>query len=409
MSHGKRVERTGALVLSAVPIIALGLLLAYGTSVGDEGWTGDRMGEVVVTSCVLAIPWIIAAQVLWRTSWRRTGARITAMDGPERLLAAATATLPEHRREWGVAMGAELAQIDDRPTRWRFAAGCACAAVFPLRGSRALVAWTPTIAAIAATWLATTYAVPGMRVFGVGFVTLVGVPLTLTAARARSLRRTGRSTALTVTALGSAFGCIALVVYYMTSYPSAAHALPTTTSVAFALVLAGCAWLSLSPPRSLVAIGRVRSIGIAMAIAMGVGLVVLSRLGLRGGFELEDGLMSQLLLVQTVVLAVGSAAAAVVGRSLRAGLQACTWASVLGVVVVVIAWLEEAPLWTKRSGASLLDADTVPIGANLGDALWWTLIGVVVLAVPFGVIAAALASRARRPRAREDAAPVLAT
>ena len=43
------------------------------------------------------------------------------MDGPERLLSSAVTTLPEHRRRWGEAMLAELAQVHGRPAGWRFA------------------------------------------------------------------------------------------------------------------------------------------------------------------------------------------------------------------------------------------------------------------------------------------------
>jgi cytochrome c-type biogenesis protein CcmH/NrfF len=44
------------------------------------------------------------------------------------------------------------------------------------------------------------------------------------------------------------------------------------------------------------------------------------------------------------------------------------------------------------------------VGANLGDAVWWTLIVLVLWALPLGVIGAAAGSaRARRRRAREQA------
>jgi hypothetical protein len=58
---------------------------------------------------------------------------ISAGDGPERLLAAAARLLPQERRDWGVAMLAELAQIQHPSTRWRFALGCMRVALFPPR------------------------------------------------------------------------------------------------------------------------------------------------------------------------------------------------------------------------------------------------------------------------------------
>ena len=46
------------------------------------------------------------------------------------------------------------------------------------------------------------------------------------------------------------------------------------------------------------------------------------------------------------------------------------------------------------------------VGANLGDAIWWTLIVLVLWALPLGVLGAAAGSaRARRRRAREQAEP----
>ncbi|MGH9753713.1 MAG: hypothetical protein ACREA2_13110 [Blastocatellia bacterium] len=49
------------------------------------------------------------------------------------LLAAAVRRMPAERREWGAAMLAELAQLQNPPTRWRFALGCARVALFPPR------------------------------------------------------------------------------------------------------------------------------------------------------------------------------------------------------------------------------------------------------------------------------------
>jgi hypothetical protein len=44
------------------------------------------------------------------------------------------------------------------------------------------------------------------------------------------------------------------------------------------------------------------------------------------------------------------------------------------------------------------------MGANLGDAIWWTLVVLVLWALPMGVPGAAAGSaRARRQRAREHA------
>jgi len=105
-----------------------------------------RLGGLIAVGGALVLApfvwlWAVAAWLLWRAWWRQAGVRLSALDGPGRLLAAAAATLPAGRRDWGEAMAAELAQVpvQERAARWRFAAGCARAAIFPPGGSRAAV------------------------------------------------------------------------------------------------------------------------------------------------------------------------------------------------------------------------------------------------------------------------------
>ena len=54
-------------------------------------------------------------------------------DAPARLLARAVRFLPPGCAEWGQAMLAELAHIDGRRARWRFALGCIRVALLPPR------------------------------------------------------------------------------------------------------------------------------------------------------------------------------------------------------------------------------------------------------------------------------------
>ena len=61
-------------------------------------------------------------------------------DGAERLLALATAGLPARRAEWGAAMRAELASIDDTNARLRFARGASAAAFSEGFGIRIVLA-----------------------------------------------------------------------------------------------------------------------------------------------------------------------------------------------------------------------------------------------------------------------------
>jgi hypothetical protein len=61
-------------------------------------------------------------------------------------------------------------------------------------------------------------------------------------------------------------------------------------------------------------------------------------------------------------------------------------------------WLAEALRVWERGGGLLLDGDGGGVGINLGDAIWWSLIMLLLLWVlPLGVIGAAAGSaRARR-------------
>jgi len=59
--------------------------------------------------------------------------RISLADIPRLLLTVAVRRMPVERREWGEAMLAELAQLQNTSTRWRFALGCSRVAMFPPR------------------------------------------------------------------------------------------------------------------------------------------------------------------------------------------------------------------------------------------------------------------------------------
>jgi len=63
---------------------------------------------------------------------------ISLADIPRLLLTVAVRRMPVERREWGEAMLAELAQLQNTSTRWRFALGCSRVAMFPPRKVRLL-------------------------------------------------------------------------------------------------------------------------------------------------------------------------------------------------------------------------------------------------------------------------------
>src|SRR6266702_5614807 len=72
-------------------------------------------------------------------------------DMPTRLLRWAAGLLSAQRAEWGQAMLGELDHLDGRGPRWRFAAGCAGAALLlPPWGRTAAALWAMVLAAAGA-------------------------------------------------------------------------------------------------------------------------------------------------------------------------------------------------------------------------------------------------------------------
>jgi hypothetical protein len=73
-------------------------------------------------------------------------------DLPERLLGVLTGLLPADRRDWGRAMRAELAAVEGRGERWRFAGGCVGTAAVQFHLLRALVHAAVVLGALAAVF-----------------------------------------------------------------------------------------------------------------------------------------------------------------------------------------------------------------------------------------------------------------
>jgi hypothetical protein len=412
VNRPRRLGRVGALAAAAAaPFVSLWVAMVQGA---DDPLTARARLDMAIWMAVFGTPWVVAAQLLWRAWWRRAGAGVSRLDGPARLLAAAAATLPADRRDWGAAMTAELAQVQDPAARWRFAAGCARAAVFPPGGTRAAVGVAGALAVTAtgaAAW-ATGAALPAVRVFALTFVGLLGGLATLAAARSGRAGLVGPDPVVAGLGLAGVAGCVGFTAWYVAEYPltpqgyppTISATLPPVTAVVLAVVLAACLWLALRPPRWLAGDRHARRFGVGMALALVAGFVLSSQLRLRN-LEPDAGAMGYLLFAAPLVVLAGSAAAAAAGRSFRTGLGACAWATVLGGLLIVVAWLAEAPSWYRRGGGLLLDGEGgVGMGANLGDAIWWTPVTLVLWALPLGVIGAAAGSaRARRRRAREHA------
>lgn len=370
-----------------------------------------RLGGLIAVGGALVLApfvwlWAVAAWLLWRAWWRQAGVRLSALDGPGRLLAAAAATLPAGRRDWGAAMEAELAQVpvQERAARWRFAAGCARAAVFPPGGSR--VAVGVAVAATAAAALATGAVLPAGQVFVPTFVGVVGGLATLAVARSHRAGWAWPGAVVTGLGLAGVAACIAATGYYLAEFPAYHRAdppatlvsLPPVTAAVLAVLLAGCLWLALRPPRWLLPDRHARRFGVGMAVALIAGFVLTTSRQELGDPPGSEGMVFYLLTGPILVVLTGSAAAAAVGRSFRSGLWACAWAIVLGAPLLIAAWLAEALRWYQQGQETVLDgAGGLGIGVILGDAVWWPLVFLTLWAVPLGVVGAAAGSaRARK-------------
>lgn len=403
----KQTERRYEVGVSVAVMAVFAALWAIEFGLGAPPEVGYVASAVLVA--MIAMPWVIAARLLWRAWWARSGAGRSTMDWPGWLLAAAIATLPDDRRDWGQAMTAELAQVQGRASRWWFAAGCARTAMFPPHSSRVPVGVVGalTAAAVVAAGLAVGHALPALRVFAVSFVALVGAMATLGVARSNRVGQAAPGVTITTAGVAGVAACIAVVAYLLVKHPTAGADLQPKGAVAFAAVLAGCLWLALSPPRGLTTHRLARRLGVGTALTLGVGLVLASRLALsedlyvQGWLDPESGVSPYVIFAPVVIFFAASAVAAAVARSLRAGVQAAVWAALLGTLAVFVIGLLEAQHWYRTDARLLFDGEPgYPIGNNLADFIW-VLVGIPFLGLPFGVIGAALGAKRRRRRSRE--------
>ena len=190
--------------------------------------------------------------------------------------------------------------------------------------------------------------------------------------------RTDRVDTATVAAVAS---CAAVAAYFLGRVPDVSP----SARAALAAVLGGCLALALVTPPMLVAGREVRAIATGAAALLALGLVFVSRVAL-------DGVAPYLLLAPPALLCAAAALAA--RRSLRAGLQAAAWATLLGSLTVFTAGLVESLAGDTEAPYSA--------AANFGELvsclvvlpLWWA---------PFALIGAVVA--ARRPAAPASGPP----
>ena len=193
-------------------------------------------------------------------------------DLPARLVSAVADRLPEHRREWGPAMVAELTQVRGRVRRWRFAAGALRVLLFPPphRGRVVVVAAVGLAVAAAAT-VSAAREVPTLSVFAGTLGLLLCACATLAAAHWPRRRPGAPYVAVATLALAAAVATVATLVRVAVLHPSATADGTHVFSVLFAVVLAGYLAVALIPPR---AGGRANALLLwALAAALAGGAV----------------------------------------------------------------------------------------------------------------------------------------
>ena len=387
--------RLGAALVFVAGLVGFGQLL----SLGSPRAVDENPVSYAITSVILATPAAVAGALLWRAWWLGIGIRLVAMDAPGRLVAAAVATLPDDRRDWGLAMAAELTQVPDRRERWRFAIGCARTAVFPPRGRWAPVLVVAALATAAAviTALLVDRALPDLRIFAVTFVGLVGALATVAVSRARRLRRPAAGLPIAVTGLASVAACIGVTGYYLSD---GSLLIDRTAAIELAAVLAAGLWLSLIPPRALTTSRRARVTGLRLGAALAAGMFLSSRIfdGGVGGF---------LLIFPFLALFTAAALVAGADRSVWAGLQTVVWAMAITCMLSFTVYLVEAVRYGQAK-VHVIFRDDVPgyTGTDLQEAIGWVFATLPTWSVPFGIIGAVLGAISRTPRDPATAAPV---
>jgi hypothetical protein len=328
MSRGACERALTAAVITAFAALWLGVF-----GLGEPPEYRSQYFTSALMVAILTTPWVIAARVLLRAWWRRNAERLEALDGPALLLELAVATLPADRREWGSAMAAELTQVE-ASERWSFAVGCARAALLPPSSRRGrgamLLIGTVSAATAGITGPVLGHLLPGLRTFAITFVLLVGAAATLTVARSRRLRVAAAGPVLTVLGLTGVAACIAGTAQALARHPLAATRFPPAAAMFFAFALTGCLWLAIAPPEGLASSRVARGVGAGAAVTLGLGFLVVSRLTIHT----LAGPVLWIMFGPAAICFGASALAAALGRSFGAGVQAGTWAALVGTLLV---------------------------------------------------------------------------
>jgi hypothetical protein len=287
-------------------------------------------------------------------------------------------------------MLAELAQVPDRRERWRFALGCVRAAVIPSRRRWALLlAAAAAAATAAATGVAVGRVQPDLRLFGVTFVGLVGALAVVAVSRVRRVHRPAAGLPIAATGSAGVAASIALVAYFRSD---ASVLIDRRASIGLAVALAIGVWLSVFPPRDLATSRRARVSGLGVGVGLAAGMLLTSRL-------LDGGIGPFLLLCPFPVLFAAAALVSATDRSVWAGLQTAVWGVLTTCQLSFAVYVVEAVRY-GRSGLHPIDMDLMPgyTGTDLNEALAWVFAVLPLLTLPFAILGAVLGAVGTDPR-----------
>ena len=375
-------------IAAAIPVVAMFTAFYVSDIVERPRESIDQYFGLGVALGIPTALWLAASSLLVRHWWRGAGTRLSTLDAPGRLLELAVGMLPEHRRAWGGAMAAELAEVHGRSTRWRFALSCAGAALRMPRSSSgppvALAAGI-VVAAGAAAGLLVGMVLPGLALFSTSFVAVLGALVVLTIARSRRLQLpVPGPTALVV--VGVALS-IAVTATFIHRHPDT---LTPNAAVYLAAMLAGCVWIAVTTPRS--------TTGKRLGPRVGAGAALLYMLGLLG-LTLWSRVDSHPDVVAFLfnwiagapgVLFFAALVAGTVGKSFRSGLQAGVWAAItLGPLAYTYGLSEQMRQYAIDG--TFFDGEIADsAGQLMSQALGVTWIILPLLAWPLAVLGARL-------------------
>jgi hypothetical protein len=367
--------------IAAMVLVLVVFATIYVLAVAAEPRSSTMYRDMALVLVFPTLLWVLAAFLLVRFGSGATR-RPSTLDAPGRLLAVAVATLPDHRREWGAAMAAELAGITEPAARWRFALSCVPAALWLPGTVRAPLLVATTVVAVVAVAAADPMVgsvVPGLALFATVFAAVLGGLAVVSVARSHGIRGwVGVPTIVVV------IGVVASVAATVDFLREPARYVPTVGAVLFAGALALCLWAARPGTGDRLA----AYVGVGAGLAFAVGLLA----QIRGG----QAAVGWLLGMPALVFFVPAFIAAVIGRSFRSGVRTGVWTAIAAAPMTYAVMLYEELRQSALDGTSVLDGDYAPVGASLASALV-VLALIPVAGFPFAVMGAAVGSTARRP------------